>query len=73
MTISLVSTSGFIYDTSFATATPLPIVAGLLLAFFIARGITAIDFEIDIQRKEDPKGDRVVVSFDGKFLPYRQW
>lgn len=35
--------------------------------------MSAIDFEIDIQRKADPKGDRVVVTFDGKFLPYRKW
>ena len=35
--------------------------------------MSAIDFEIDIQRKEDPKGDRVVVTYNGKFLPYRNW
>jgi len=35
--------------------------------------MSAIDFEIDIQKKEDPKGDRVVVTFNGKFLPYRKW
>ena len=35
--------------------------------------MSAIDFEIDIQRKEDPKGDRVVITYDGKFLPYRTW
>ena len=35
--------------------------------------MSAIDFEIDISRKKDPKGDRVVVTFDGKFLPYRKW
>lgn len=35
--------------------------------------MSAIDFEIDIQRKSDPKGDRVVITFDGKFLPYRKW
>jgi cyanate lyase len=35
--------------------------------------MSAIDFEIDIQKKEDPKGDRVVVSYNGKFLPYRKW
>jgi len=35
--------------------------------------MSAIDFEIDIARKEDPKGDRVVVTFNGKFLPYRKW
>jgi len=35
--------------------------------------MSAIDFEIDIQKKPDPKGDRVVVTFNGKFLPYRKW
>ena len=35
--------------------------------------MSAIDFEIDIQKKEDPKGDRVIVTYSGKFLPYRKW
>jgi len=35
--------------------------------------MSAIDFEIDIQKKEDPHGDRVVVTYSGKFLPYRKW
>jgi cyanate lyase len=35
--------------------------------------MSAIDFQMDIQRKADPKGDRVVVTMDGKFLPYRTW
>ena len=35
--------------------------------------MSAIDFEIDIQKKEDPKGDRVVITYNGKFLPYRKW
>lgn len=35
--------------------------------------MSAIDFEIDIQRKPDPKGDRVLMTLDGKFLPYRKW
>jgi ABC-type nitrate/sulfonate/bicarbonate transport system ATPase subunit len=29
--------------------------------------------EIRIRKKEDPKGDRVVVTYSGKFLPYRKW
>jgi cyanate lyase len=33
--------------------------------------MSAIDFEIDIQRVEDPQGDRVQVTYNGKFLPYR--
>lgn len=35
--------------------------------------MSAIDFEIDIQKKADPKGDRVIVTYSGKFLPYRKW
>ena len=35
--------------------------------------MSAIDFEMTIARKPDPKGDRVVVTLDGKFLPYRVW
>jgi len=35
--------------------------------------MSAIDFEIDIQKKPDPKGDRVVITYNGKFLPYRKW
>src|SRR5437762_1256027 len=35
--------------------------------------MSAIDFEIDIQKVEDPKGDRVVVTYNGKFLPYKKW
>ncbi|WP_017729407.1 cyanase [Halalkalibacterium ligniniphilum] len=35
--------------------------------------MSAIDFKMDIQKKEDPNGDRVIVTFDGKFLPYKKW
>jgi cyanate lyase len=35
--------------------------------------MSAIDFEMEIKRQPDPKGDRVVITFNGKFLPYRQW
>jgi cyanate lyase len=35
--------------------------------------MSAIDFELDIQKTEDPKGDRVVVTLSGKFLPYKKW
>jgi cyanate lyase len=35
--------------------------------------MSAIDFEMTIARRPDPKGDRVVVTLDGKFLPYRTW
>src|SRR6201996_3052537 len=32
--------------------------------------MSAINFSIDIQKKSHPAGDRVVVTLDGKFLPY---
>jgi cyanate lyase len=35
--------------------------------------MSAIDFEIDIDRIPDPKGDRVKLTYNGKFLPYRKW
>jgi len=35
--------------------------------------MSAIDFDMEIQRKEDPKGDRVVVTLNGKFLPYKKF
>ncbi len=35
--------------------------------------MSAIDFELSIDRVEDPKGDRVKVTYNGKFLPYRKW
>ncbi|MCI2422993.1 cyanase [Saccharopolyspora sp. K220] len=33
--------------------------------------MSAINFKVDIQRREDPDGDRVVVTLDGKFLEYK--
>ncbi|TGN37643.1 cyanate hydratase, partial [Marinobacter confluentis] len=27
----------------------------------------------DIEKEENPKGDRVVVTMNGKFLPYKAW
>ncbi len=35
--------------------------------------MSAIDFSIDIKRKEDPKGDRVVVTLDGMVLPFKMY
>jgi len=35
--------------------------------------MSAIDFVLTVEKKEDPKGDRVVVTYDGKFLKYNQW
>ncbi|WP_312958955.1 cyanase [Stutzerimonas nitrititolerans] len=35
--------------------------------------MSAIDFSMDIQREQDPKGDRVNVVLSGKFLPYKSY
>ena len=35
--------------------------------------MSAIDFTINVDKVEDPKGDRVKVSMCGKFLPYKKW
>lgn len=35
--------------------------------------MSAIDFKMDIERKEDPDGDRVVITMDGKFLETKKW
>mgnify|MGYP001331195099 CR=1 FL=1 len=35
--------------------------------------MSAIDFKMDIDRKEHPDGDRVVITMDGKFLPTKKW
>jgi cyanate lyase len=35
--------------------------------------MSAIDFEMAIERQPDPKGDRVKLILSGKFLPYREY
>jgi cyanate lyase len=35
--------------------------------------MSAIDFEMAIDKLPDPKGDRVKVTMHGKFLAYRTW
>jgi cyanate lyase len=35
--------------------------------------MSAIDFEMQIEREPNPKGDRVRVSMSGKFLPYKRY
>jgi cyanate lyase len=35
--------------------------------------MSAIDFEMTMERQPDPKGDRVRIVMSGKFLPYRQY
>ena len=35
--------------------------------------MSAIDFDMSIERQPDPKGDRVNLTLSGKFLPYREY
>ena len=35
--------------------------------------MSAIDFTLDVDKVEDPKGDRVQITMTGKFLPYKKW
>jgi cyanate lyase len=35
--------------------------------------MSAIDFEMQIERQPDPKGDRVRIGMSGKFLPYKRY
>ena len=35
--------------------------------------MSAIDFTLDVDKIEDPKGDRVKITMCGKFLPYKKW
>jgi cyanate lyase len=35
--------------------------------------MSAIDFTMDIAKQPDPKGDRIVVTMNGKFLPYKRF
>jgi len=35
--------------------------------------MSAIDFDMSIERQEDPKGDRVKIGMSGKFLPYKYY
>ena len=35
--------------------------------------MSAIDFSMEMEKIEDPKGDRVLLTLNGKFLPYKSW
>jgi len=35
--------------------------------------MSAIDFSMEIDKEENPKGDRVLLTMNGKFLPYKSW
>ncbi len=35
--------------------------------------MSAIDFSMEVDKEENPKGDRVLLTLNGKFLPYKSW
>lgn len=35
--------------------------------------MSAIDFTLDVEKEADPKGDRVKITMNGKFLSYKKW
>ena len=35
--------------------------------------MSAIDFTMDVEKENDPKGDRIKVTMSGKYLPYKIW
>lgn len=35
--------------------------------------MSAIDFDMEMERQQDPRGDRVKLSISGKFLPYKYY
>jgi cyanate lyase len=35
--------------------------------------MSAIDFSMDVEKEQNPKGDRVILTMNGKFLPYKTW
>ncbi len=35
--------------------------------------MSAIDFSMEVDKINDPNGDRVCVKMNGKFLPYKSW
>lgn len=35
--------------------------------------MSAIDFTLNVDKEENPKGERVKIVMSGKFLPYKKW
>lgn len=35
--------------------------------------MSAIDYNMTVEKEENPVGDRVVINMNGKFLPYKSW
>ncbi len=36
-------------------------------------GLSAIDFDMEMERLPNPKGDRVKITMSGKFLPFKYY
>ncbi len=50
-----------------------PTIKALIEEKFGAGIMSAIDFTMEIEKVPDPKGDRVKVTMNGKFLGYKTW
>jgi cyanate lyase len=50
-----------------------PTIKALIEEKFGAGIMSAIDFTMEIEKVPDPKGDRVKVTMNGKFLGYKKW
>ncbi len=35
--------------------------------------MSAVDLKMSIDRQPDPGGDRIIITMNGKFLPYKKW
>jgi cyanate lyase len=43
----------------------------ILCARPVAAIMSAINFSMDIERVEDPEGERVRITYEGTYLPYK--
>jgi cyanate lyase len=50
-----------------------PALKALIVEEFGDGIMSAIDFDLAIERQPDPKGDRVKITMSGKFLPYKYY
>lgn len=60
-------------STSLALASILWLIGSDALAGVCVSIMWCADFDMDISRQPDPKGDRVKVVMTGKFLPYKRY
>ena len=50
-----------------------PTIKEIIEEKFGAGIMSAIDFTLDIEKVPHPTGDRVKITMNGKFLPYKKW